>query len=69
VSEIAPLLIVIKLEEFQYGGAAAVAVAMLVIAFALLLIINILQARSNSRWQRRTAAPATPHPLVQGAAP
>jgi len=40
-----------------------------VIAFALLLIINILQARSNSRWQRRTAAPATPHPLVQGAAP
>ena len=68
VSEIAPLLIVIKLEEFQYGGAAAVAVAMLVIAFALLLIINLLQARSNRRWQRR-AAPPLPHPLPQGAAP
>ena len=48
VSEIAPLLIVIKLEEFDYAGATAVAAAMLVISFAMLLVINLLQA-----WARR----------------
>ncbi|MCH8686093.1 sulfate ABC transporter permease subunit CysT [Pedomonas mirosovicensis] len=48
VSEIAPLLIVIRLEEFDYQGATAVAVAMLLISFALLLFINLLQA-----WNRR----------------
>ncbi|MFT3989366.1 sulfate ABC transporter permease subunit CysT [Aestuariivirga sp.] len=49
VSEIAPLLIVIKLEEFDYQGATVVAVLMLVIAFLLLLIINQLQAWSRKR--------------------
>ena len=48
VSEIAPLLIIIKLEEFDYRGATAVAAAMLVISFVLLLVINTLQA-----WGRR----------------
>src|SRR5690606_35285571 len=48
VSEIAPLLIVIRLEEFDYEGATAVAVAMLLISFALLFFINALQA-----WNRR----------------
>lgn len=48
VSEIAPLLIVIKLEEFNYAGATAIAAAMLVIAFAVILLVNLLQA-----WQRR----------------
>lgn len=48
VSEIAPLLIIIKLEEFDYAGATAVATAMLVISFAMLLAINVLQA-----WARR----------------
>jgi sulfate transport system permease protein len=48
VSEIAPLLIIIKLEEFDYPGATAVASAMLVISFALLLVINLLQA-----WARK----------------
>ena len=48
VSEIAPLLIVIKLEEFDYAGAAAVGAAMLAISFAMLLAINLLQA-----WARR----------------
>ncbi|HEX4872864.1 MAG TPA: sulfate ABC transporter permease subunit CysT [Nevskiaceae bacterium] len=48
VSEIAPLLIVIKLEEFDYAGATAVAAAMLVVSFVLLLLINLLQA-----WARR----------------
>ncbi len=46
VSEIAPLLIVIKLEEFDYPAATAVAAAMLLLAFALLLAINLLQAWS-----------------------
>jgi sulfate/thiosulfate transport system permease protein len=48
VSEIAPLLIIIKLEEFDYGGATAIAATMLVISFLLLLTINLLQA-----WARR----------------
>jgi len=43
-TEIAPLLIVIKLEEFDYAGAAAVGVAMVVISFGSLLAINDLQA-------------------------
>jgi len=48
VSEIAPLLIIIKLEEFDYRGATAIAATMLVISFLLLLTINLLQA-----WARR----------------
>jgi sulfate transport system permease protein len=46
LSEIAPLLIVVKLEQFDYAGAAAVGVAMLLISFVLLLLINLLQ-----RWR------------------
>lgn len=45
VSEIAPLLITIKLEEFDYAGATAIAAAMLLLSFALLLAINVLQSR------------------------
>ena len=41
--EIAPLLIIIRLEEFDYAGATAIATVMLLIAFVLLLIINLLQ--------------------------
>ncbi|MBB5207362.1 sulfate ABC transporter permease subunit CysT [Chiayiivirga flava] len=52
MTEIAPLLIVIKLEEFDYAGATAVASAMLLIAFALLFAINALQA-----WAGRYRAP------------
>lgn len=48
VSEIAPLLIVIRLEEFQYEAATAVAVLILAISFLALLAINLLQA-----WGRR----------------
>lgn len=43
VSEIAPLLIVIKLEQYDYAGAAAVGLGMLVISFAILLVLNLLQ--------------------------
>ncbi len=44
VSEIAPLLIVIKLEEFDYAGATVIATLMLSISFALLFLVNQLQA-------------------------
>ena len=45
ISEIAPLLIVIRLEEFDYDGATAVATLMLVVSFAILLVLNLLQRR------------------------
>ena len=49
VSEIAPLLIVIKLEEFDYQGATVIALLMLIISFALLMIINLFQSWSRRR--------------------
>jgi sulfate transport system permease protein len=49
VSEIAPLLIVIRLQEFDYPGATAVATIMLVMSFVILLAINLLQAWSRRR--------------------
>lgn len=49
VSEIAPVLIVIKLEEFNYPGATAIAVIMLGISFVVLLAINAIQAWSRRR--------------------
>ncbi|KQZ30619.1 sulfate/thiosulfate transporter subunit [Mesorhizobium sp. Root552] len=50
VSEIAPLLIIIRLEEFNYPAATAIAAIMLVISFAMLLVINLLQAWSRKRY-------------------
>ncbi|GJE68443.1 Sulfate transport system permease protein CysT [Methylorubrum aminovorans] len=50
VSEIAPLLIVIKLSEFDYAGASAIAVIMLAISFVTLLAINLIQAWSRRRF-------------------
>lgn len=50
VSEITPLIIIGKLEQYDYAGATAVALVMLVISFVLLLVINALQG-----WQRRHA--------------
>jgi sulfate/thiosulfate transport system permease protein len=50
VSEIAPLLIVIRLEEFNYAGATAIATIMLAISFAMLLVINLIQAWSRGRY-------------------
>jgi sulfate/thiosulfate transport system permease protein len=49
-SEIAPLLIVIRLEEFNQPAAAAIGAVMLVIAFVMLLVINLLQAWSRRRY-------------------
>jgi sulfate transport system permease protein len=45
VSEIAPLLIVIKLEQYDYAGAAAVAALMLALSFLILLLLNLLQKK------------------------
>lgn len=50
VSEIAPLLIVIRLEEYNYPAATAIAAIMLGISFAVLLAINSLQAWSRRRY-------------------
>jgi sulfate transport system permease protein len=50
VSEIAPLLIVIRLEEFNYPAATAIAAVMLAISFAILLLINLIQAWSRKRF-------------------
>jgi sulfate transport system permease protein len=49
VSEIAPLLIVIRLSEFRYADATAIAVVMLVVAFIVIFIINRLQRWSQDR--------------------
>lgn len=53
-SEIAPLLIVQKLEAFDYAGAAALGVVMLSFSFLLLILISLLQRWSN-RWEERAA--------------
>ena len=49
-SEIAPLLIVIQLEQFNYQGAASIALALLIVSFLMLFVINAVQA-----WSRRFA--------------
>ncbi len=48
-SEIAPLLIIIRLEEFNYAGATAIATIMLLLSFAVILTVNLLQAWSRRR--------------------
>jgi sulfate transport system permease protein len=52
VSEITPLMIITKLEQYDYAGATAIAVVMLVASFVLLLLINILQAWTQRSHQR-----------------
>jgi sulfate transport system permease protein len=52
ISEITPLLIVTKLEQYDYAGATAIAVAMLVVSFVLLLLVNLLQHWSRKKYAR-----------------
>jgi sulfate transport system permease protein len=52
-SEIAPLLIVTKLEQYDYAGASAIALVMLLLSFALMLGINALQGWASSRHGER----------------
>lgn len=49
-TEIAPILIVARLEEFAYGEATAIAVVLLIISFSMLILINLLES-----WSRRNA--------------
>jgi sulfate transport system permease protein len=49
VSEITPLIIITKLEQYDYAGATAIALTMLIISLILLLIINSLQAWTSKR--------------------
>ncbi len=49
ISEITPLLIITKLEQYDYAGATAIACAMLAVSFVLLLVINLLQAWARKR--------------------
>src|SRR5262249_45474073 len=51
-TEITPLLIITKLEQYDYAGATAIAVVMLVVSFVMLLAINLLQAWSGGRSKR-----------------
>ncbi|ADI84181.1 sulfate ABC transporter permease subunit CysT [Geobacter sulfurreducens] len=51
VSEITPLLIITKLEQYDYAGATAIATVMLLFSFLMLLAVNLLQ-----KWSRRHAA-------------
>jgi sulfate transport system permease protein len=48
-TEIVPLLIITKLEQYDYAGATAIAVVMLVASFVLMLLINLLQRWSSAR--------------------
>lgn len=49
LSEIAPLLIVIKLEQFDYAGAAVIATMMLLLSFTLILLVNLIQAHTRRK--------------------
>jgi len=55
-TEITPLLIITKLEQYDYAGATAIAVVMLVASFGLLLAINLLQAWSGGRMKTKSSS-------------
>jgi len=59
-TEITPLLIITKLEQYDYAGATAIAVVMLISSFALLLTINLLQAWSGGRLKRGSSQDVNP---------
>ena len=59
-TEITPLLIITKLDQYDYAGATAIAVVMLVFSLALLLPINLLQKWSSSRNESEKAAELVP---------
>jgi sulfate transport system permease protein len=52
VSEITPLMIITRLEEFDYEGATAIASVMLIVSFVLLLVINLLQGWTSRSTRR-----------------
>lgn len=54
ISEITPLIIITKLEQYDYAGATAIATVMLIVSFAMLLVINLLQAWAAKTSRRET---------------
>jgi len=62
-TEITPLLIITKLDQYDYAGATAIAVVMLVASFVLLLTINLLQ-RWSSKAQRAQSSPDSVAPGI-----
>jgi sulfate transport system permease protein len=73
VSEITPLFIITKLEQYDYAGATAIAVVMLVVSFLMLLTINLLQAWAASAGaehespdERRAGFPGSPATVLRG---
>jgi len=62
-TEITPLLIITKLEQYDYAGATAIAVVMLIVSFALLLTINLLQVWGGRREKTRPALEGPPIPV------
>jgi sulfate/thiosulfate transport system permease protein len=52
-TEVVPLLIMTKLEQYDYAGATAIAMLMLVVSFVLLLVINVLQWHSHRRFTNK----------------
>lgn len=64
-TEITPLLIIIKLQEFDYAGATAIAVFMLACSFAMLLGLNLLQAWSGRRERSESSSPRAQAPGLE----
>ena len=65
-TEITPLLIITKLEQYDIAGATAIAVVMLVVSFTLLLAINLLQKWSSERLRAgRSSGAEAPEVLVR----
>ncbi len=62
-TEITPLLIITKLEQYDYAGATAIAVVMLIVSFALLLTINLLQVWGGRREKTTPALEGRPIPV------
>jgi sulfate/thiosulfate transport system permease protein len=65
-TEIAPLLIMSKLEQFDYAGATALALVMLVVSFALLVVVNGLSLRSSRKHRVAAAAAPAAEPAAGG---
>jgi sulfate transport system permease protein len=63
-TEITPLLIITKLEQYDYAGATAIAVVMLVVSFIMLLAINLLQRWATRR--QRSSSSSSSEPVLPG---
>jgi ABC-type Fe3+ transport system permease subunit len=62
-TEITPLLIITKLDQYDYAGATAIAVVMLVASFVMLLAINLLQKWSSKAHREQSSGDSSPYRL------